>query len=490
MKFCRAILSKLLNISLNYQYMVLLLFMLFVYHNIFLTYGFSDDYAILWDAKFSEQFTLMIQGGRLFYALLAKFLFATAYSVENLRYIRIIGLLGAWGVSVILFQYMLWLKWDKVIALLISFLIIVTPSFALYISWAATCLAPWAFLFSALSSILLIKYLNSHSLVLRIMIVFLSIILMECSLFIYQPSATAFLIPLILYVIAKPMMPIKQITVLTSVFLFSFVLYLYLFKLSLTILGLPKLDRATLNPHFIMDGLRFFYKDLKQILRLNFIFVNKTMRHILTATGYVALIFFIYRRGWKTHAKKMPYVSLFFLVLALPLTNLPRIASSEISTCYRSFSVTSVFVVIADCCIMNSRIINRIAVSLLFLSMTFTCYNNINNKHIKLQVEEYKLVYNEMKKVIKLNPKEVVIIRPDKHSLTSDVYKDEYGFTSNRAQWVSAPFFGLVVEKEIGTLSSQIKLQIYDYNQYEEKQENSIPVINIGKVLESSILKN
>ena len=129
------------------------------------------------------------------------------------------------------------------------------------------------------------------------------------------------------------------------------------------------------------------------------------------------------------------------------------------------------------------------------ISMTISCYYNINYKFINFQVTEYKRVYSEIKNVIKLKPDEVIIVRPAWYSHTEDVFADEYGLPSNFPSWVSVPFMNLVVEKETGKVnmiknpingiySNQIKLQVYNHG---EKYENSgaYPVINIKEILGS-----
>lgn len=484
----------------NYQYMVSFLFIMLVYHNIFLTYGFADDYTLLWSSarELPYDFNMTIQGGRLLYATLIDFFFRNAYYVDNLKYLRFIGLLGTWVGSVVIFRYLLWLKWEDINAFFISLLFATTPSFAFYIGWASTCLVPWAFLLSVFSCILILRYLNNSSLVLRSLIYILSISLMECSLFIYQPSATGFFIPLILYVLVNPKLPRNQLFIVMSVLVLSFVLYMLLFKLSLMVFNLSKLDRATLNPNIIMSVLSFFYTDLKQIIRLNYIYLGEIAKCVVTTLGYATLLLFLFKKCWETVAGKMFYWNLAFLVLALPLTNLPRIASSENWVCYRSLGVTGVYLLIVFCYMINminNKPTKTFIMFLFSISMTISCYYNINYKFINFQVTEYKRVYSEIKNVIKLKPDEVIIVRPAWYSHTEDVFADEYGLPSNFPSWVSVPFMNLVVEKETGKVnmiknpingiySNQIKLQVYNHG---EKYENSgaYPVINIKEILGS-----
>ena len=142
---------------------------------------------------------------------------------------------------------------------------------------------------------------------------------------------------------------------------------------------------------------------------------------------------------------------------------------------------------------INNKPTKAFIMFLFSISMTISCYYNINYKFINFQVTEYKRVYSEIKNVIKLKPDEVIIVRPAWYSHTEDVFADEYGLPSNFPSWVSVPFMNLVVEKETGKVnmiknpingiySNQIKLQVYNHD---EKYENSgaYPVINIKEIL-------
>ncbi len=488
---------KILDIVTKHYAAILFFFILFIYHKVFLTYGFADDYCMLWEAQYAKEFIPVIQGGRLIYALLAKLFFTAAHSVENLKYIRIIGLLGVWSIAITFFRYLLWLKWDRLSALFLSFLIIVTPSFAFYVSWAATFLAPWAFLCSVLACIVLLRHTENDSAIKNSLIYILTIGLVECSLFIYQPSAMAYLIPLSLYVLAKPVMSMRKITVLLGVLLFSIALYMLLFKLNLAAMGLAKLDRASLSHHLIGNILSFFIKDLKPIVRLNFIFADESILQLLTFSGYLALIIFYCVKIRETYLGKMSSGSLLFLILALPLTYLPRIVSQENWICYRTLCVTGVYLVVIYCSIIKDPIKNRAVVCLLSVIMATACYYNINN-HIDLQIKEYKIVSREMKKVIKLKPEKVILVCPPWNILTSDVFADEYGLPSTFVHLVPASIMSLLVQvitnrvdltqnSDRSIVSNQINIQVYDYNKFHEKEEDSkYPVINIGKILKST----
>ena len=484
----------------RYQYLLSLAFLLLIYHNIFLTYGFSDDYAILWFSLKHDPpiINMLIRGGRLLAAFLLDHSFRTAHTVENLKYIRFIGLLGTWVGSIIFFRYLRKLNWPRFNALIISLIITVTPSFALYISWTCTFLVPWAFVLSFSSCII---FLNSYQSTRthRYLSYMISFLMLLCSFFIYQPSATGFILPLSLYVLKRPKSTsLKQLLTALALFVFSLLVYMALFKFSLYAFGLQKLERAGISTHLGKDFISFFYTDLKQIVRLSFIFPGKIMKIILTILGYSILLLFYFRLLKHTLDGKMYYWCFLFLILSLPFTNIPRIASAEKWICYRSLGMTGLFMVIVFFYMMDKiklKPLKLTIISVFALSMTFSCYKNINQKFINIQATEYKLVSDKIKQALSSNNKELILVRPNWFSHTKNCFADEYGIPSNYPSWVSLPFINLVIEEKTGeikmvknqlnkTSSNQIKVQIYNPED-KFKNQKQYPVINVKQILES-----
>ena len=484
----------------KYQYIFSIFFLIIFYYKIGLTFAFLDDYTHLWifrgESSTISSISGMIQGGRLLYGILLKFLFSNSYYIENLKYLRIIAVVGVWLGTIVLFRYLIWLKWNHLNAFIISLLFATLPSFSLYIGWASTCLVPWAFLFALLSAICAIKIIEHPSLKVRYLIFTLVVILMQCSLSIYQSSGTAYFLPVFILILTNPKMPRNQLFILMGIFAFSLVVYMLHYKLTLLFMDLSKLERASIDPKIIQKFIYFYYKDLKQIMSYNIISGEKLVLRGLRFSGYAVLLLFFFQKLRDTISGKMLFWNFLFILTILPLTNLPRIASTEVWTCYRSLGVTAVCMLIITCYMieqLKNKYIQHIVTIAFAIVMTVAGYYNINNRFINYQVNEYNKVSKAASALIKKKPDEIIIIRPSWSAHTDKVFADEYGLPSNTAAWVSVPFMNLLVEKETGQVSmvnnplngirsNQIKLQVYNHGEpYQNKEQH--PIIDIQEII-------
>ncbi len=490
------------NISFlfKYQHIFSLVFIIVIYSRIGLTFAFLDDYTLLWSfhepSSSGSSLSVFIQGGRLLYGILLKFLFSNCYYVENLKYIRIVAAVGTWLGSIVLFRYLIWVKWNHLNAFIISLLFVTLPSFSLYIGWSSTCLVPWAFLIALLSAICTIKIVEHPSLKFRYLIFVLAVFLMQCSLSIYQPAATGFFIPILISILANPKMSRNRLFILMGVFAFSLAVYMLQYKLTLLIMNLNKLERASVDPNIVQKFFSFYYKDLKQIMNYNIISGEKLVVRGLRFSGYAVLLLFFFKKLRDTISGKILFWNFLFILTILPLANLPRIASSEVWTCYRSLGVTAVCMLIITCWMigqLKNRYSQHIVTIAFAIFMTVAGYYNINHRLINYQVNEYSKVSKEITTLIKKKTDEIIIIRPSWNAHTNEVFADEYGLPSNMAAWVSVPFMNLLVEKETGEVSmvknplngiwsNQIKLQVYNHGEsYQNKRK--LPVIDIQKII-------
>lgn len=490
----------------DYQPLFCFLFLALLYHNILLNYGYMDDYALLWKIREyngnfggkKEVFDLMLQGGRFLLAVLNRFFFSLAYDVDNLKYLRVIGLLGALCCSCVLFRFFLWLKWDTVNAFFFSLLFLTTPSFALYISWAITCTVPWAFLFSICAGILVVGNFGLGIRFSRFLNFSASVFLLQCSLLIYQPAVTGFFIPVTAYLLAFPQTGYRELLTVLCRFLFSLLVYMGIFTVGLSLMGLEKSARAQFSPHMLRSFFSFYFDEFRHVFSLNYVFWGKGVKTVAMVTGGVFCCGFLLAKIRDMVKGRMSAWVLGFLVFVFPLTYLPTIASSNDWICYRALAATiTCFLIYIIYAIgkINGLRLKRWLVFFFSCSMVVSCYHNTNNYFILLHEKEYQKIYKQIKHIVHQNPEDITIIRPKFNSLSKTPIFDEYGIPSNLQTWVVFPFFNLVVEKETGVvnmvdnpetvfLSNQIRLNVYH-----SKKKSAIPlnerVIDIKEILES-----
>lgn len=117
------------------------------------SYGFSDDYPVLaqtlrgnprpGDMKAGE--------GRPLLALLTTLVFSALGGVSDLRYARLIGVLGTALLAWALERALLRAGWGGLVSFLLAFGLVTTPPFQVYAAWAVTSLYPLAALLAGVA---------------------------------------------------------------------------------------------------------------------------------------------------------------------------------------------------------------------------------------------------------------------------------------------------------------------------------------------------
>lgn len=117
------------------------------YSSVWLTaYGFLDDYAILAESLQGEADIrqLVVAAGRPTYALLLALTFPLLHSVADLRYIRLLGVLGLALLSWRVYRTLVRAGWGEVRAFLLALVVVMMPAFQVYAAWATTAFHAYA----------------------------------------------------------------------------------------------------------------------------------------------------------------------------------------------------------------------------------------------------------------------------------------------------------------------------------------------------------
>lgn len=177
------------------QLCVLMLFAVILYYPALTTdYAYSDDYrhvyrAITQDAHFPTNIAVQ---GRPVYALLLDAVFSAAGSVEHLRYVRAVSLLGVMLFSASIFISLLRMRYGRMLAWAVAALAIATPSTAIIVGWASTFQVPYAALLAWWAAVIL-----SNAKDLRFFTSFRMtsvVLLITASCMLYQPAAFFFVL--------------------------------------------------------------------------------------------------------------------------------------------------------------------------------------------------------------------------------------------------------------------------------------------------------
>lgn len=154
------------------------------------TYGFADDYNILYSAATHNLQDLVVQvvsGGRPIYAALLKLTYQTMHGIVDLRWLRIFGVVGVAAVSTLSFLALAKSKLPKAVSLALALMIGLMPCFQVYSAWAVCAFYPWAALLAGLA------FLNAdREGPLFSRATALATALLAAALAIYQPAAMMF----------------------------------------------------------------------------------------------------------------------------------------------------------------------------------------------------------------------------------------------------------------------------------------------------------
>lgn len=127
--------------------LVLLTSIIFTYHNVFaVPYAFTDDYTFL-DSITSgrkDLLLLLVTVGRATQAGIILFFFSIFSTVESLRHLRLLGIVGTGLFSWCLYRHIFRLTQKKVFATCAAFAICMLPSFQVYASWTQYFSMPYA----------------------------------------------------------------------------------------------------------------------------------------------------------------------------------------------------------------------------------------------------------------------------------------------------------------------------------------------------------
>ena len=162
-------------------------------------YAFSDDYSILWMAVSREPspqfgkniFDANAIGGRPLAGWLGDGVFSAAGAIDNLRFVRLISVLGLVVLALLLHWALMRSGVKSTIAALAAVLACTLPSAQIYGGWAVLFIAPIAAILAAIASALVVSAVDGPREILVDRLVG-AVLFLFAALLIYQPPAMFF----------------------------------------------------------------------------------------------------------------------------------------------------------------------------------------------------------------------------------------------------------------------------------------------------------
>jgi hypothetical protein len=133
-------------------------------------YGLTDDYLYLAQAEElglpSPPYTksvlhAAVAEGRPFWGVLVKPVLSAAGTIENLRFVRVISVVGILALALLLYGTLLRSRVGRTPAALIALLVCTLPVFQLFASWTVAFSLPWVALLAGCSSLLAVAGMDA-----------------------------------------------------------------------------------------------------------------------------------------------------------------------------------------------------------------------------------------------------------------------------------------------------------------------------------------
>lgn len=466
---------------------------------IFKDYVFLDANEYLWTASRNKNFlNEFIEGGRLLLGLICKFIYGTlCTNIADLKWVRLISLLGCVLFSIQVFSFLLKLKMKTYESALFAFLILTTPSFSVYYGWSATSEIPFLLSINFFLGVLLMTYFNKKKGSLYYLIPLLLVVI---SLFIYQAAITVIIVPFIISSILTRNFSIKKSISLLIFIGLSFSIYFILFKLSLNWYQLEPSNRSNLDLiNLPIKLIKFYLRDVPKLLPGSGFLVFPIISLVI---GTFCFLGFLYNFYQKRIAIPQFYFCILFLILALPLTYSPNLLSAQDYFCSRTIAPTAIVILFYQFYFLRqisikNRIFKTLSLSLAFLLMIFASIN-LNFYKAKVHNKEYNAIKMVFNSIPIDNAKKIIIIKPKYNFLKEyGFYKrgsaDEFAKISSTIAWVPVPLFNQIFKERIDSLGLEKnnvqpkKIEVLDFED-EYIDYNSI-VINLNDVLKNEFSK-
>jgi hypothetical protein len=464
---------------------------------IFKDYAFRDAQEYIWTANKSAVFNNeFIQGGRFLLGLICEFVYGhLCTTISDLKWVRLFSLVVSVVFSTQVFSFLLKQKLKVYESALFSFLILTIPSFTVFIGWTATHEVPVVLNLSFLAGLILLK---THNKILNYFVAFILILICLC---IYQPAATAFLIPFLITSIIAKEISLKKIISLVVFLGICFIAYFFIFKLSLNWYSIEPADRSEIDIIKLpIKVILFYFREVRMLLFGNGILILSPLFFILGIFSFFGFFYSIY----KNRSQKQQFIILIaFLLLVLPLSYTPNLLSSGNFICSRAIAPAAIIVLFYQFYFLRELSLRKKTLKTLSLIFVFfgVVVSSINqNIYIaKIQNKEYNAIKKAFNKVPLDNKKKIIIIKPKEDFLQENkfykrIHADEFSQVSSSRIWVPKPMFYQIRKERLDSLGLESKIvylndiEVVDsgdpYN-----NENSI-IINLVDVLKKEFAKN
>jgi hypothetical protein len=305
-----------------------------------IVYAFSDDYPVLaitnglgpspWFGRSIIDTTAA--GGRPFAGLLDDLVFSAAGTIDNLRYVRFIAVLGIVALALLLHWSLMRAGLTRIPAALIALLVCSMPAFQVYASWAVLFNVPYAALLGGGASLLAVAAADAPRHLLLDRIIGATAMLLA-ALLIYQPAAMFFWVFLAIALVGaahESKRPWRLIRMHVGVAALAVPIEFLVQRLAIHVVGntVPNRARNELT-HDVIGKVGFFRKPLYKSLNLFDLTPSPWLATVVAVLAIVGISLLLRRSE-----RRLLYAAVSLLLI--PLCYLPNLVVRENFASYRS----------------------------------------------------------------------------------------------------------------------------------------------------------
>jgi hypothetical protein len=465
-------------------YFIIALVLLIILSPVFSIYGFSDDYFTFYNSKrhLFDYKNFGISGGRYFIVMLQVYLFKIIDRIEDLRYLRLFGLL----LSFFLTSYLFWFFTHYVfktrfISFIFSISIITLPTYLLYNSWTILCVACIPVFFSIIVFHLVLgqykfileignkifskKFtakrgiqnlvLHKKSLVILILSFLLNIIILNLGQYIALYS---------LFLLTAIVLRHKKITKQTLQFgyfylffiVISLIFYFLTYKLQLYYFNIQPDPRAMLVKD-ITGKFFWFLHVIRDIIKFNTLLLPSKLTTLLFYIYIILLVVWVYKL-YTSNRKTFFFILVFTLSVVL-LSYSSNLIVAENWPTVRTYAVLAPVLFLILFLSIRSFFTNYLQtplISILFIIHLSLAFYNLKYGFVKPQIIEYRLLTERLKN----QNRDFVFIQPDYdiHSNNTRIPRnfDEFQMPSLAQPWVPEPLINTILLHENKKLNFKV----------------------------------
>ena len=437
------------------------------------SFGFLDDYAVLtgWQTDATGTWDLYLVGGRPIGGLIAMGFFSFVHTIDQLVVMRIFNVLCLALVSMLGFVALRRLDYQRLAAWTFAIGMLWLPSTQVFASWAMQSAGPAALLLAVLAAM---SASNNLDLVLgegtrrivQIMRLLLAVLLLSAAVCTYQPSAMVFwpVACLLLLAPARRRWPTRKLlAAVAAVGVVGAVSCAvgYLAEQAGTAWVGTSLARGALVTDI---GGKVHYLISSAAPRVFDPWTLVVHPHLALATAlFLALLVPLAIGG--TVARRL--IGLALVMVALPLSYLPSIATAENWASARSLSAAYVVPLAAVTLIVQglpslaraNAPLRAVAALAIGVVAVHDGYQGVSDYFSKPGHKELALARSQVRPLLAGDTPPVVVVRSDwTDSLAPGVSLDEFGLPSTYASWVPVPFTQLLAREVTGRWLPDVKL--------------------------------